>query len=60
MDTTRIAETAQALYASHGSEAELKAAQKAKEAEAAGDRDGATTWQAIRRAVNELRGAPES
>lgn len=60
MEATKIAEIAQALYASHGSKAEVEAAQKAKRCEDSGKNDEAETWRAVRRAISELRGAPES
>jgi len=60
METAKIAEYARSLYNAHGDKAELEAAQKAKQCEEQGDTDEAETWQAIRRAIGEIRGAHES
>ena len=60
MERTRIAESARALHEAHGDKAEVQAAQKAKRLEEAGDADGAADWRAIREAIREMRGAPES
>lgn len=60
MEMTKIAQYARSLYDAHGNNAELEAAKKAKQCEVEGDNAGAETWQAVRRAINELRGAPES
>lgn len=57
---TKIAEYARALYEAHGNKAEAEAAQKAKRCEEAGDIVEAETWHAVRRAINGMRGAPES
>jgi len=60
MEMTKIAEYARALFEAHGNKAEAEAAQKAKQCEEAGDSAGAETWHAVRRSINEMRGAPES
>lgn len=60
MEITKISEYARALYEAHGNKAEAEAAQKAKESEQAGDADKAETWRQIRRAISQMRGAPES
>jgi hypothetical protein len=60
MEMTKIAEYARALYDAHGSKAELEAAQKAKQSEEAGDSEEAETWRAVRKAISQMRGAPES
>ena len=60
MEMTKIAEYARALYDLHGNKAEAEAAQKAKQSKEAGDDSEAATWQAVREAISEIRGAPES
>ncbi len=60
MQTEKIAEQARALYDAHGDKAEAEAAQKASQAEAAGNREEAEQWRAIRAAIREIRGAHES
>ena len=60
MELSKITEYARALYEAHGDKAEAEAAQKAKQYEEAGDTEEAKTWQAIRMAVSEMRGAHES
>ena len=60
MKMTKIAEYARVPYETHGHEAEVKAARKARQSDEAGDSAGAATWRAIREAISELRGAPES
>ena len=60
MEMTKIAEYAHALYEAHGSKAELEAAQKAKQSEEAGNSEEAETWRAVRKAISQMRGAPES
>ncbi len=60
MEITKIAEYARALYDAHGNKAEVEAAKKAQECETAGDKAEAETWHAVRRAINEIRGVPES
>lgn len=60
MEMTKIAERAQALYHSHGSKAEVEAAQKAKKFAEEGNSEAAETWRAIRKAISAIRGAPES
>lgn len=60
MDMTKVAEYARALYDAHGSKAEAEAAQKARQCEEAGKSDEADDWRAVRKAINEMRGAVES
>lgn len=60
MEMTKIAEYARVLYEKHGSKAEAEAAQKAKHFEESGDSAEADTWRAVRKAINEMRGAHES
>lgn len=60
MEMSKVNEYARALYEAHGDKAEAEAARKAKEHEEAGDASEAETWQAVRRAIRELRGAHES
>lgn len=57
---TKIAEYARALYEAHGNKAEVEAARKAHQCEIEGDNIEAETWHAIRKAINEIRGVPES
>ena len=57
MKTAKIAEYARSLFDAHGDKAELEAARKAKECREAGDVAEAENWEAIRRAVSEIRGA---
>lgn len=56
----KITEYARALYKAHGNKAEAEAALKAKQREEAGNIAEAETWHAVRKAINEMRGAPES
>ena len=51
IDTWR---SAQAMLQAHGPEAASRASSRVRELLAAGDRDGAMTWLAIRRAIHEL------
>ena len=60
MEMSKVNEYARALYEAHGDKAEAEAARKAKGHEEAGDASEAETWQAVRRAISELRGAHES
>lgn len=60
MEMSKVNEYARALYEAHGDKAEAEAARKAKDHEEAGDSSEAETWQAVRRAIRELRGAHES
>ncbi|MCE8546763.1 hypothetical protein KQ247_16005 [Ruegeria pomeroyi] len=60
MDTIRTAEYARALYAAHGDKAEAEAAQKEQHSKALGNRDEAQSWQAVRRAIRQMRGANQS
>lgn len=60
METSKIAEYARELYDAHGEKAEAEAAQKATKSEEAGETAEAETWQAIRKAIREIRGAHES
>jgi hypothetical protein len=56
MDILKVSEHAQALYDVHGGKAELDAARRQKESEAAGDEMEARNWMSIRAAVRRLRG----
>lgn len=56
MDAVKTAQFARALLSSHGGKAEAEAARRVRESESAGRRDDAENWQAIRRAISELRG----
>jgi very-short-patch-repair endonuclease len=60
MDVAKIAEYAQSLYNAHGDKAEAEAAQKAKKYREEGNEAEAQTWQSVRRAISEIRGAHES
>lgn len=60
MEMTKIAEYARMLYDAHGSKAEAEAAQKARQHDEAGNSEEAETWRAVRKAINEMRGAYES
>ncbi|WP_146592186.1 hypothetical protein [Puniceibacterium confluentis] len=60
MEMTKVSEYAHALYGAHGDKAELEAAQRQHEHEAAGDEDQARTWRAIRAAVRQMKGANHS
>ncbi|ASJ75268.1 hypothetical protein IMCC3135_26065 [Granulosicoccus antarcticus IMCC3135] len=57
---TKIAEYARVLYERHGNEAEVEAAQKARQFEEAGNSEEAERWRAVRTAINEMRGPHES
>ena len=56
MDALRTAEYARALFAAHGDKAEAETAQKERESHDAGDTDLAQNWQAVRRAIRQIRG----
>lgn len=56
MDAIQTAEYARALYSAHGDRAEAEAAQKARACEAANNPGEAEQWQAVRRAIRQLRG----
>lgn len=60
MEMSKITEYARSLYDAHGDKAEAEAAQKAKQHEMAGEATEAETWRAVRRAIQEIRGAHES
>ena len=60
MQLSKIPEYARALYNAHGDRAEAEAAQKALDFEQKGDMEQAEDWQAIRRAIKEIRGARQS
>lgn len=60
MDMSSIAEYARALHEAYGDKAEAEAARKAKDHEDAGETSEAETWHQIRKAIREMRGAPES
>ena len=56
MDALQTAEYARALYGAHGDKAEAEAAQKALQCEQEMRHDEAKQWQAVRRAIRQLRG----
>ncbi len=56
MDALKTAEYARALYTAHGDKAEAEAAQKMRECEAAGNASEAQDWEAVRRAIRQIRG----
>lgn len=56
MDSIQTAEYARALLNSHGGKAEVEVARKVREATAAGNKHEADDWQAIRRAIAQMRG----
>jgi len=60
MEAAKIAEYARSLYNAHGDRAEAEAAQKAKQYQEEGNEAEAQTWQSVRRAISEIRGARES
>jgi ATP-dependent helicase/DNAse subunit B len=60
METAKVAEYARSLYEAHGDKAEAEAAQRARQSRKAGNSEEADTWEAIWRAVSEIRGAHES
>ncbi len=57
MKAVEINRLAQSYHAAHGDAAEAEVAQKAVDAEAAGDIRGADHWRAVREAIRELRSA---
>ncbi|CUJ88369.1 hypothetical protein RUE5091_00691 [Ruegeria denitrificans] len=56
MDALQTAQYARALYTVHGDRAEAEAAQKMRECEAAGNRQEAQDWQAVRQSIRQMRG----
>ena len=60
VEASKIAEYARSLYDAHGDKAELEAAQKARECRESGKATEAETWDAVRKAVSQIRGAHES
>ncbi len=60
MDLMKVSEYAQALYSAHGDKAELEAAQRQKQHEAAGEENEAQAWLSIRAAIRQLKGPNES
>ena len=56
MDAVQTAQYARALYGAHGNKAEAEAAQKARDCDLANKPNEAEQWQAVRRAIRELRG----
>lgn len=56
MQASEVHSYARKLYAAHGDNAELEAAQKAREFEQAGDHDQAEVWNRVRAVIAELRG----
>ncbi|MGD9867361.1 MAG: hypothetical protein AB7U38_05090 [Hyphomicrobiales bacterium] len=57
MDMQHVHQYARKLIQSHGSKAEVEAANRQQEAERTGDRRDAETWRRIRASVRELRPA---
>ncbi len=60
MDPLKTAEYARALYAAHGDQAEAEAAKKMRDSEAAGHKQQAQDWQAVRQAIRQIRGPNQS
>ncbi|GAB4283945.1 MAG: hypothetical protein Kow0058_02930 [Roseovarius sp.] len=56
MDPIKTAEYARALLDAHGDAAEVEAARRMRECEAAGKTAEAEDWKRIRLAVSEMRG----
>ncbi|MEO1106494.1 MAG: hypothetical protein AAFX90_01090 [Pseudomonadota bacterium] len=56
MDALKTAQYARALYSVHGDRAEVEAAQKMRESEAAGNAQQAKDWQAVRSTIRQIRG----
>ncbi|MCX8954487.1 hypothetical protein OU790_13700 [Ruegeria sp. NA] len=56
MDAIQTAQYARALFAAHGDQAEAEAAQKMRDCEAAGNRQEAQDWQAVRQTIRQIRG----
>lgn len=56
MDAIQTAQYARALFAAHGDQAEAEAAKKMRDCEAAGNRQEAQDWQAVRRTIRQIRG----
>ncbi|MBU2959583.1 hypothetical protein KO516_01835 [Citreicella sp. C3M06] len=60
MDAIKISEYATALYNAHGAQAEVEAARRARECEAAGKTAEQEDWSAIQAAIRAKRGALQS
>lgn len=60
MDPLKTAEYARALYSAHGDQAEAEAAKKMRECEAAGNKQQAQDWQAVRQTIRQIRGPNQS
>ncbi len=60
MNIMKVSQYARALYNAHGDRAELEAARRQKEKEAAGDHEQARVWLSIRSAIRQFRGANQS
>ncbi len=56
MDALKTAQYARALYTAHGDRAEAEAAKKMRDSEAAGNRQEAQNWQAVRQTIRQIRG----
>jgi hypothetical protein len=60
MDMIKVSEYAQALYSAHGDKAELEAARRQSQYEAAGDKMEADTWRSIRESIRQMKGPNQS
>ncbi len=60
MESTKIVEYARQLVEAHGPAAEAEAAQKALDAEAAGNAEEAEQWRKVRAAIVQMRPAHSS
>jgi len=60
MTVEQISALARHLFETQGPKALAEAAQKAAEAEAAGDKEQAHTWQRVHTALQEMRGPNQS
>ncbi len=56
MDALKTAQYARSLYSAHGDRAEAEVAKKMRESEAAGNRQEAQNWQAVRQTIRQIRG----
>ncbi len=56
MDMIKVNEYAQALYSAHGDKAELEAARRQSQHEAAGEKTEADNWRSIRASLRQMRG----
>ncbi len=56
MEMIKVSEYAQALYNAHGDKAELEAARRQSQHEAAGEKMEADTWRSIRESIRQMKG----